>query len=123
MKLLTHNLLKCNVKGCLSDNFPLRVVATAVADSAVDFNGPLIVRMLEKLDWGAFRNAVHELEWDSVPDEPSKELLEDEAFLQKMHQILVARQVTEGELQCRGCGRRYPITNGIPNMLLTDDEI
>lgn len=31
--------------------------------------------------------------------------------------------VTEGALVCPNCARRYPIKNGIPNMLLNEDEV
>jgi multifunctional methyltransferase subunit TRM112 len=29
----------------------------------------------------------------------------------------------EGALVCPNCARRYPIKNGIPNMLLNEDEV
>jgi uncharacterized protein YbaR (Trm112 family) len=31
--------------------------------------------------------------------------------------------VQEGALVCRRCSRQYPITQGIPNMLLTESEV
>ena len=32
-------------------------------------------------------------------------------------------EVKEGDLVCPDTGRKFPITNGIPNMLLTEDEV
>jgi uncharacterized protein YbaR (Trm112 family) len=29
----------------------------------------------------------------------------------------------EGSLICNNCGRVYPVANGIPNMLLNEDEV
>jgi len=29
----------------------------------------------------------------------------------------------EGSLECSNCGRKYPIKNGIPNMILKDEEL
>ena len=29
----------------------------------------------------------------------------------------------EGKLICPNCGREYPITNGIPNMILNENEL
>ena len=31
--------------------------------------------------------------------------------------------IMEGALVCPNCARRYPIKNGIPNMLLNEDEV
>lgn len=31
-------------------------------------------------------------------------------------------EVLEGSLQCPDSGRRFPISKGVPNMLLTEDE-
>lgn len=50
-------------------------------------------------------------------------MLEDEQFVTTLHLILVKRQVTEGSLQCPNCERVYEIKNGIPNMLLNEDEV
>ena len=36
---------------------------------------------------------------------------------------VVQIHVTEGALVCPHCERRYPIRNGIPNMLLNEDEV
>ena len=50
-------------------------------------------------------------------------MLDNEQFLTDLHLILVSRQVTEGALECPACERVYPITNGIPNMLLNETEV
>lgn len=31
--------------------------------------------------------------------------------------------ITEGELVCNNCGRSYPVSNAVPNMLLEEDEM
>ncbi|NXQ00605.1 TR112 protein, partial [Vidua macroura] len=31
-------------------------------------------------------------------------------------------EVLEGSLQCPDSGRRFPISRGVPNLLLTEDE-
>ena len=55
MKLLTHNLLYCNVKHCAAAKkgyAPLRVLAeTLTTDSEQEFNPTFISRMLPRLDW------------------------------------------------------------------------
>ena len=32
-------------------------------------------------------------------------------------------ELLEGNLICPETGRKFPVTNGIPNMLLTEDEV
>lgn len=48
---------------------------------------------------------------------------EDEAFLKRLHHILLQVEITEGSLECPETGRKFLITNGIPNMLLNEDEV
>ena len=40
-----------------------------------------------------------------------------------MHHALVEIEVIEGHLECPESGRQFPIKNGIPNMLLNEDEV
>ena len=32
-------------------------------------------------------------------------------------------EVVEGELECPESGRKFPVSEGIPNMLLKEDEV
>jgi multifunctional methyltransferase subunit TRM112 len=48
---------------------------------------------------------------------------EDDEFLKKMHKISLEYEVEEGELICPETGRKFPISKGIPNMLLQETEL
>ncbi|XP_026684592.1 multifunctional methyltransferase subunit TRM112-like protein [Diaphorina citri] len=37
--------------------------------------------------------------------------------------IIKQVEVVEGDLECPESGRKFPISSGIPNMLLKEDEI
>jgi multifunctional methyltransferase subunit TRM112 len=54
-------------------------------------------------------------------------LIEDfesnEDFLKKAHHVLLEIEVINGDLLCPESGRKFPINDGIPNMLLNEDEI
>ena len=135
MKLITHNILMCNKKGCTTNNFPLKIIATKVErydeDSAMEFTVPLMQRLLEKIEYSALYSTVQGLNWQDVKPLPAPEeggawpqgLENDQEFLQNLYEICVRRHITEGGLQCPNCEREFPIQNGIANMLLNEDEV
>jgi len=47
----------------------------------------------------------------------------DDSLLRSFHYALLDLHVKEGYLICPDTGRRFPITKGIPNMLLNEDEV
>ena len=53
----------------------------------------------------------------------SDELKADEAFMKQLHHVLMDVHLEEGCLVCPKSGRRFPINNGIPNLLLHEDEL
>ena len=48
--------------------------------------------------------------------------LQDDDFLQKLHHALLEVHLEEGALVCPETGRRFTVNNGIPNLLLNEDE-
>ncbi len=52
----------------------------------------------------------------------NEELLQDENLLKTLHHVLLEVEVMEGDLECPETGRKFPIKNGIPNMLINEDE-
>lgn len=50
-------------------------------------------------------------------------MLEEEAFLKRLHKYLLEVHVEEGTLICPESGREFTIKQGIPNMLLNEDEV
>jgi multifunctional methyltransferase subunit TRM112 len=59
---------------------------------------------------------------DMLPEELTDELLQDEDFLQALHKVLMDVHVVAGELVCPESGRRFPIAEGIPNLLIEESE-
>ncbi|NXA76203.1 TR112 protein, partial [Thryothorus ludovicianus] len=57
-----------------------------------------------------------------LPPEPGPDYEADEDFLRRLHHVLLEVEVLEGALQCPDSGRRFPISRGVPNMLLSEDE-
>lgn len=122
MKLLTHNLLSSHVRGVGPRGFPLRLQATEVRINPVEFNPDFVARMIPKVEWAALLEAAETLHLVEVPKGPIEGYEHDEKFLRQMHHVLLEVDVLEGTLQCPESGRLFPISRGIPNMLLSDEE-
>lgn len=53
----------------------------------------------------------------SLPENP------DDQFLETLHHVLFDIHLIEGFLICPGTGRKFPVRESIPNMILHEDEI
>jgi len=119
-------MLMCNRKQC-SGGFPLKILLDESKEKASTlepgtFNAEFIQHILSRLDWQALRKTANSLNLD-VPLAYTDEDKGNLDFLQAVHRIILDFQVLEGKMVCETCKREYPITNGIPNMLLQDDEV
>ncbi|KAJ3040549.1 hypothetical protein HDV00_010729 [Rhizophlyctis rosea] len=113
-------MLQCHAKGCTSNNFPLRIEEAELEAAEADFNEDFMRRMTSRLEWGALVQTAGSLGIalpETLPEEP------DEEFLKKLHNVIMETRVKEGRMVCNGCGHVYPIKDGIPNMLLQDNEV
>lgn len=117
--MLTSNIIKGVTKG-----FPLGIKPNRVEVQEVDFNPDFITRILPKIDWPALRQAATEVgHGDGLPEMLPESIDGDEAAQKMLHNILLQVEVLEGELVCPETGRKFPIQNGIPNMLLNETEV
>ncbi|KAJ8338025.1 hypothetical protein SKAU_G00369910 [Synaphobranchus kaupii] len=122
MKLLTHNMLTSHVKGVIK-GYPLLIKATEVKVSEVEFNPQFVSRMIPKLEWTALVQAADGLgQLNDLPNELVPDYEKNDEFLRKVHHVLLEVEVLEGCLQCPESGRVFPISRGVPNMLLNEDE-
>lgn len=123
MRLMTHNLLMCHVRGCDTDNYPLEIVDADLQLIEADYNAEFLKAMLYKIDWPVFVQTVQGLGLDGLPGTlPAPTEMTDE-FLRRVHHILLETKVQQGRMVCKGCGHVFPIKDGIPNMLLNETEI
>ena len=125
MRLMTHNMLKCNVKG-VENGYPLIIESTNVEVLPYEFNSDLIKKMIKKINWTALQAAANNLQISSEfsnISEIDEELLNNELFLKYINHLLFEVHVQEGFLVCPVSGRKFPVKDGIPNMLLHEDEV
>lgn len=121
MKLLTHNMMSSHVKG-VKNGYPLILRVTDQAEEEMEFNGEFIVRMLPRIEYSGLRTTLGQLGMsDALPAAVPASPEEDEDFLKAMHHVLLEIQIMTGELECPESGTKFPIENGIPNMLLPEE--
>ena len=53
VRLLTHNILACHVKGCNTNNFPLEFKDVLLEVREVEFNPEFLKGFMPKLEWKA----------------------------------------------------------------------
>ncbi|TYZ59280.1 hypothetical protein PybrP1_007637 [[Pythium] brassicae (nom. inval.)] len=138
MRLLTHNMLVCNVKACADTagreaglrplNFPLRIVPEmdGVVVAKTIFSKKFMLHIMKTIDYAALCQTTRELNHPDVPVLPEPipaDLTNEDDLLKLIHQVIFDTNIVEGELVCNNCARSYPITHAVPNMLLEDDEM
>lgn len=121
VRLITHNLLACHVKGCTSNNFPLALKDIQIELREAEFNPEFITNILPRLEWHALADAARQVGDTSLPPE-QPEMMDDD-LLRNLHHVLLEIHIVEGAMICPNCKHIYPILNGIPNMLLAEHEI
>ncbi|EPQ53052.1 Trm112p-domain-containing protein [Gloeophyllum trabeum ATCC 11539] len=121
VRLITHNLLACHVKGCNTNNFPLQFQDVQIELREADFNADFLRGFLPKIEWNALVDAARQLGDTSLPQEQPTMI--DDDFLKALHHVLLEIHVEEGAMVCPNCKHVYPIASGIPNMLLAEHEI
>ncbi len=124
MRLITHNMLKCNIRG-VEDGYPLKIEASNTEVIEADFDAGMITNLLGKIDWKALQQAALDLDIPDLEgfDEITDEILSDEESLKKIHHVLLEVHVMDGNLVCPSSGRKFGVKGGIPNMLLHEDEV
>ncbi|GKY96395.1 hypothetical protein MPSEU_000599100 [Mayamaea pseudoterrestris] len=128
MRLFTHNFLQSTVKGT-TKGYPLGIEATEVTIEESPVDREMLRRTLPKLDYPTLRQASIQLanqipDMPELPQEcPQLEGDDDELLFKNLHKVLFDIHVIEGTLICPDTGRRFPIKDSIPNMILHEDEL
>ena len=121
MRIVAHNMLKCNVKG-VNNGYPLKIVAESIENVESDqtFDPEVMKTLLGRLDTKGLVSAANDLE---MPELNFDLETVDVTMLERIHEFLFNLSIKEGKLICPESGREFAIKDGIPNMLLHEDEI
>ncbi|EFA79243.1 hypothetical protein PPL_07661 [Heterostelium album PN500] len=121
MKILTHNMMACTKRQCVGRGFPLLLEVKDVSKLEQEFNVEFTKNIFPKLDWKGITMVAAQFNLNLGPI--TEKSIEDEEFLKNLYNLLCNVKVMTGQLTCPNCQRVYPIDQGIPNMLLKEDEI
>jgi len=127
MRLITHNMLKCNIKG-IENGYPLTIEAEACEEVEADnpFDMDFMKGLLRKVNLDTLKSAAANLGMEDLAELNTKDmptLLQNEDILKAIHHILFEINIESGKLICPESGREFLIADGIPNMLLHEDEV
>lgn len=106
VRLITHNLLACHVKGCNANNFPLQFKNVQIELREAEFNPEFLKGFMPKIEWKALVDAAREVSkivinygvnsldscllqlGDTTLPLTQPEMLDDE-FLKNLHHVLL----------------------------------
>lgn len=103
---------------------PLAIEATEVITKERDFKLDFLKNIIGRIEWPALLHAAAALSQSGLPATAAEVDLsnEDSPSAQALHHILLEVHLKEGHLVCQETGRRFRVSDGIPNMLLAHDE-
>ena len=131
MRLMTHNFLRSNVKGT-ENGYPLIIEVTTLncIESSSVIDKDLLLGLLPKINYPALLSAIHQVSphfhppLEELPTElPTNVTDLDNVTMANLNRALFDVYLVEGYLICPDTGRRFPVKDGIPNMILHEDEL
>ncbi len=87
MRLLTQNLLICNMASCRGHNIPLRLLPAETTTGETPFDPDITRKMLSKVSYPILRNTAADL-GQALPFELDEGILQDEQVLRMLHNLL-----------------------------------
>lgn len=127
MRLLTHNTLRNNSEAAKGKGFPLKITSAEIrVDEPVPVEDGSDLRFVESIlsviEWQALVKAATQMGLNTLPPILTEELVADENFLRALYHVLMNVHLIKGMLTCPETGREFPVTDGIANMMLEEEE-
>lgn len=128
MRLLTHNTLRNNSAAANGKGFPLRITAAEIRvdDKKDDDDDAMQIAfvkgILGMLEWSTLVQGASEMGLSTLPPALTDEMANDPTFLRALYHVLMNVHLVRGILVCPDSGREFPVTDGIANFMLEEDE-
>jgi len=123
--------MRNNTAAAKHSESPLRITATQVrVDEPASNDDPdaqkreieFAKHTLPIIKWDSLLQGASALGLNSLPPKVTPELANDEGFLRALYHVLMNVHLVNGMLTCRETGREFPVTDGIVNMMLEENE-
>lgn len=101
----------------------LKWITSACPFSSGTATADFVKKMMGRVNYGVLKAAAEQLGVQGLPATFTATALEDSEMVQALHHSLLEVHLEEGALVCPETGRRFPVSRGIPNMLLNEDEV
>jgi multifunctional methyltransferase subunit TRM112 len=129
MRLLTHNTLRNNSADAKGNGFPLKITAIEmrVDDASEVGTDPereisFVKGVLGIIDWNILRRGAFQMGLNTLPPVLTEDMTKDPAFLRALYHVLMNVHLIKGMLTCPDTGREFPVTNGIVNFSMEEEE-
>jgi multifunctional methyltransferase subunit TRM112 len=139
MRLLTHNVMHNNAAAASKSKSPPRITAATKIrvdeptssscndddenDNAGRRDVEFAKHILPILDWDELVHAAGALGLHSLPPLVTPELAADDGFLRALYHVVMNVHLVDGMLKCTITGREFPVSDGIVNMMLEEEEV
>ncbi len=129
MRLLTHNAMRNNSDAAKGKGWPLQITAIEVrVDDASEIGSDsereisFVRGILGMLDWPTLVKGSSQLGLTTLPPTLSDDMAKDPEFLRALYHVLMNVHLVKGMLTCPDTGREFPVTNGIVDFTMEEDE-
>ena len=122
MRLLTHNSLKSPVKE-INKAYPMGLEITDMEVRQSDVNLEFMKGLIPGLDWEGVVLVANAVGLQGMPAKFNPALLEDQSFLKAAHDLLLNIHIKTGTLVCPESGKRFPIKDEIPCLMMEEKDL
>ena len=129
MRLLTHNTMRCNTEEAKSGGWPLKITAVEVrVDDATEIGSDpereiaFVKGVLGMLDWNVLVQGASQLGLNTLPPTLTDDMAQDPEFLRALYHVLMNVHLVKGMLTCPDTGREFPVTDGIADFSMEEEE-
>jgi multifunctional methyltransferase subunit TRM112 len=122
MRLLTHNSLKSPVKD-VAKGYPMHLEIGDMEIRESEVNLDFVKGLIPGLDWEGILVAAEAVGLKGMPSKFNTAILEDESFLRAAHNLLLDVHIKSGTLICPESGKRFPIVDEVPNLMMIESEL